>query len=144
MSSDLQVSTRPVTQGDIMDVVKWWIGSFKRSKWAGTIPNNKFSETQGEAIRQLIARGAKVTLAVNSDNESQVLGFICTERTKLNEPVVHYLFVKDYYRRHGISKLLLKVEDIPLDGSAFFTHKTPFSKHYRGKHVPEIARRKDA
>lgn len=133
-----------MTPDDVMDIVKWWTGSFRRSKWAGTIPNNKFNEVQGEVIRQLLSRGAKCTLAVNKDNPAQVLGFICTEKTKLNEPVVHFLFVKDYYRRHGISKLLLKVEEIPLDGSAFFTHKTPFSKHYHGKHVPEIARRKDA
>ncbi len=139
-----EVAFRPCTPNDIMDVVDWWAGSWRRSKWAGTTPNNKIKESTGETVRQLLSRGAKITLAVNKDNESQVLGFICTEKTKLNEPVVHFLFVKDYFRRHGISKLLLKVEDIPCDGSAFYTHKTAFSKHYRGKHVPEIARRKDA
>jgi hypothetical protein len=139
-----EVATRPVKQEDIMDVVKWWTGSFKRSKWAGVVPNNEFPKVQGELIRQLLSRGAKCTLAVNKANPAQVLGFICTERTRLNEPVVHFLFVKDYYRRHGISKLLLKVEDIPCDGSAFYTHKTAFSKYYKAKHVPEIARRKDA
>jgi hypothetical protein len=142
--SSPEISFRPVSPDDIMDVVDWWTGSFRRSKWAGTIPNNKFREVQGELIRQLISRGAKCLLAVNKSNEAQVLGFICTEKTKLEEPVVHYIFVKDYYRRHGISKLLLEAAGIPVDGTAFYTHKTAFSKHYRGKHVPEIARRKDA
>ena len=139
-----EVAFRPATRDDVMDIVDWWVHSFKRSKWAGCTPNNKVKEVFGESIRQLLARGSKLLLAVNPDNEAQVLGFICTEKTKLDEPVVHYLFVKDYYRRHGISKQLLEAANIPTDGSAFFTHRTAFSKYYRGKHVPEIARRKDA
>jgi hypothetical protein len=58
--------------------------------------------------------------------------------------VVHYLFVKDIYRNRGISKGLLAEAEIPGDGTAFYTHKTGYSKHYRGKFVPEIARRKNA
>jgi hypothetical protein len=143
-SSLINVTTRPVAAEDIMDVVKWWVNSFKKSKWAGTLPNNKFSEYMGESIRQLISRGSRVTLAVNSSNPSQVLGFICTEKTSRGEPVVHFLFVKDIYRGRGLGLYLLKSQNIPLDGTAFYTHRTDSSKKYRAKHVPEIARRKDA
>lgn len=135
---------RPAGPDDIMDVVKWWVGSFRKSPWAGTLPNNKFQEYMGESIRQLLSRGSRCTLAVNPDRPDQVLGFIVAEKTGKDEPVVHYLFVKDIYRRRGVSKSLLAVADIPLDGSAFYTHRTPYARHYRGKHVPEIARRKEA
>ncbi len=135
---------RPYGADDVMDVVKWWTGSFRRSRWAGTLPNNKFSEYMGEAIRQLLSRGSKCTLAVNPACPAQILGFVVTEKTRAGEDVVHYLFVKDYYRKRGISKGLLAEADVSSDGSAFYTHKTNFSKHYRGKFVPEIARRKEA
>lgn len=135
---------RPYGPDDVMDVAKWWIGSFRRSKWAGTTPNNKFTEYMGESIRQLLARGSKCLLAVNPDRPEQILGFIVTEKTSKDEDVVHYLFVKDIYRRRGISKALLAEAGIKQDGTAFYTHKTAYSKHYKGRHVPEIARRKAA
>ncbi len=127
-----------------MSVVKWWIGSYRRSKWAGTLPNNKFPEYMGESIRQLLARGSNCLLACNPDNPTQILGFLVTEKTSRNEEVVHYLFVKDIYRKMGISKGLLAEAGLKQDGSVFYTHKTAYSKHYRGKWVPEIARRKEA
>lgn len=138
------VTTRPAGPDDIMDVVKWWTNSFKKSKWAGTLPNNKFPEYMGESIRQLISRGSKVLLAVNAEKPSQVLGFVAHEKTSRGEPVVHYLFIKDYYRGHGLGRWLLEQAGIPLDGTAFYTHRTDASRKYRAKHVPEIARRKDA
>lgn len=127
-----------------MDVIKWWTRSYMRSRFAGAFPNNKFPEYMGETIRQLLARGAQILCAVNPDNQAQVLGFICHELTRESEPVVHYLFVKDYYRRNGISKALLQQAQIPTDGSAFYTHRTDFSKHYKARFAPEIARRKEA
>lgn len=135
---------RQYTPEDVPAIAKWWIGSFRRSKWAGTLPNNKASEYIGETVRQLLSRGAKCTLAVNPDNPAQILGFLVTEKTSKEEDVVHYLFVKDIYRRRGVSKALLAEEGIKPDGSAFYTHRTAYSKYYRGKHVPEIARRKKA
>ena len=135
---------REYEPADLPDIVKWWAGSFRRSKWAGTAPNNKFTEYMGETIAQLLARGSKCVMAVNPGNKSQVLGFIVTEKTSKDENVVHYLFVKDIYRNRGISKGLLAAEGIKQDGSTFYTHKTAYSKHYKGKHVPEICRRKKA
>lgn len=135
---------RPAGPDDIMEVIKWWIGSFRKSKWAGCIPNNKFPEVQGEIIKQLITRGSKCLLAVNPDSPSQKLGFVVTEKTSLGEPVVHFLFVKDIYRQKGVAKSLLAEAKVPVDGSAFYTHKTAYSKHFNGKFVPEIARRKAA
>lgn len=135
---------RDCTPDDVMDVVKWWTGSYRKSKWAGTIPNNKFSDVQGEVIRQLLSRGAKCLLACNPASPEQVLGFVVHEATRKGEPVVHYLFVKDIYRKRGVSKSLLAEVGIPGDGTAFYTHRTAYSKYYNGKHVPEIARRKDA
>lgn len=129
---------------DVPAISKWWIGSFRRSKWAGTLPNNKASEYIGETISQLLSRGAKCTLAVNPSNPAQILGFLVTERTSKDEPVVHYVFTKDIYRRRGVSKALLAEEGIKSDGTTFYTHRTAYSKWYRGKHVPEIARRKKA
>lgn len=118
-------------------VFRSWISSFERSPWAGVIPSHVFYDLTKIAINQLIARGTQIILAVNPDDDQQILGFVAFEKDLL-----HYCFVKDVFRRSGIATQLMAFAN--LDRSHLLhTFRTHDAK-YLGKlvHRPGLARRK--
>lgn len=135
---------RPLDACDVKDVLDQWIGTYRKSPWAGTIPNNKFRDVMKEAIGQLFARGSTGFAAVNPENPKHMIGWIVTETNSKDELVVHYLHVGDLHRGKGVAKDLLN--HVGSDGSkpVIYTHKTTYSKKFNGKHIPEVARRKTA
>lgn len=52
-------------------------------------------------IARLRERGARFLVASDPADKSQILGWACIER-----PVVHYVFVKLYFREQGIARQL--------------------------------------
>lgn len=126
-------------------VVEAWLGAYKKSPWAGAVANNVFRAVYAETIRQLVARGSVVLLAVNPAKPDHILGFLCFEYTRDNVPVVHMCFVKDWARKHGVAKSLLAAAGIDPSARFFYTFKTGQEKYFPGgKYAPEIARRKQA
>lgn len=126
-------------------ILETWVGTYRNSPWAGVIPNNRFNEVTEDAIKQLLLRGSQIDCAVDAANPQHVVGYVVHEKTRLGEPVVHYLFVKDLYRRQGLARQLLEHAGIDPSAKFFYTFKTPFAKYFRGgRYVPAIARRKEA
>ena len=114
----------------------WW-KSWRSSPWAGTIARNLSFDVTLNTIRQLAIRGADFRVLESPEFETYV-GFICTE----GDDVLHYIFVKDILRERGFSKALLGAVNLPTGYR--YTHRTRLSKWLpRGRHRPDIARRKD-
>lgn len=133
---------RPATPAELPSVYESWAGTWRRSRSAGVIPNHRFSEITFEAITQLLQRGARVDVLTAKAAPGVVLGWIAYEHDRRSDQLVlHYLFVKDGFRRRGYSKLLLAAAGV---GEKFlYTFSTPFMRYYKGGfHMPEIARRK--
>jgi hypothetical protein len=134
---------RPATPEELPSVYESWAGTWKRSRSAGCIPNHLFNEVTFACITGLFARGMRVAVLTAAAAPSVVLGWIAYERDRRSDqPVVHYMFVKDGFRERGYSKLLLA----HVGGAEKFvyTHQTSFSQYYPGGyHNPGIARRKD-
>lgn len=124
-------------------VYDYWLKSFRDSPWAGNIPNNQYAAVMSDGIRQLLARGAKLHLAVNTDNSDQFLGFICHEQTARGDRVLHYVCVKDILRGNGIAKALLAQAGIDPKKRFYYTYRTKlFAKAFpMGSHEPSIQRR---
>lgn len=119
-----------------------WLTSYRKSRRAGTVPNNLYKAVHTEAIDQLMSRGSQLLLAVNPSYPDQILGWLCHEATSDGRPVVHYCFTKSGVRRQGILRELLKVAGINPRERFYYTFGTPCSKFYpEGRYVPEIARR---
>lgn len=134
-------------------VVRSWLASFRSSDWAGPIPNNEYERVYTDAINQLLARGAEVLVAVNPDHPDHILGWLCHERTRDDQPVVHYVYVKSRWRRakqrfgtaQGVAESLFAAAGIDPKARFFYTYRTDRARVFPGgRFVREIACRKDA
>lgn len=135
----MQVLVRPVKATDLNFVFDSWMKSWRESKWAGTIPNHLYYETQRTLIEDLIARGAKIYIAYPENREEVILGWACSEE-KDGAAVVHYLYVKDPFLGLGIQERLISV--LPGSKPGFVTHKLSHKELNGWRHTPEMARRK--
>ena len=133
---------RSMYRADYNFVLSSWAHSFKGSQWAGVIPNNEWHASMKNIIDQLASRGMQVIMAVADDDRDQIMGYVAFEKSLAGIPVVHYVFVKDDFRKEGLGKALLGVTG---DGSFIYTFRTEDSQYLdsMGRFVPAIARRKE-
>lgn len=129
---------------DISFIFDSWLRSWRKSGWAGVIPNNVYFPLTRSVIEQLVGRGAEFLVACLANNPDHILGWICHELSG-PDAVVHYLYVKDPYLSLGIGDAL--VQKIPGKKPGFFTFRyrqvsEACSIEEGWRHAPEIARRK--
>lgn len=113
-----------------------WILSFKKSVWAGCVPNSLWFDTQRTVIREILDRGATVLVAVSpiAGREDEfpgirrVMGYVVAEP---KHHVLHWLYVKNDYRGMGIGKALLAA--VCPDGEWLYTHRTKASAGFLGR-----------
>lgn len=104
-----------------------WARSFKKSPWAGCVPNHLWDQVSRECAHQIVNRGARVLVAVTElpDGTRRVMGYSVSEPGK---KVLHWLFVKKDYRGMGVGKTLL-AETCPGHGWTY-THRTRASARF--------------
>lgn len=123
----------PVVQDELKLVADSWSNSFRKSPYAGCIPNNLWPEVSRMTMTELLLRPTtKVMVALAPAPEGErgrVMGYYVAE-----PGVLHWLYVKKDYRRLGIGKKLLahcvgtwpeKVRRYPR-----YTHKTDSSQRF--------------
>lgn len=121
-----------------------WANTYRRSRWSGVVPNNLYHDVMRVLQEGLLRRGMRVTLAHLPGDSDALLGFVAWEpHEKAN--VVHYVYIKDTWRKQGLATALL--EHGP--GHSFiYTHRTDDASWFKAPdwrvaHVPDPARRKD-
>lgn len=122
-----------------------WARSFRKSPWAGCIPNHLYDQVSRACITELLTRGAKVIVAVAEleDGGRRVMGYSVSEP---EDGVLHYLYVKHDYRLPGspVETALLAetTRAFAPDKPRRYTHKTvALSRLLRGwEHDPVPAR----
>lgn len=143
--SEISVAIRKPTQEDIARIIRQWNTSYRNSRWAGVIPNNLFRSVNTEQIRQVLSRGAQILVACNSAQPEIILGFLCYEHTP-RDRILHYCFVRSYYREAGIARLLMDTAGFPKGSPFVYTWRTDDASLLcqGARHMPELARRKSA
>ena len=143
-----ELNIRQPVPSDIKLVMDAWIKGFRNSPYAGCVTNDRWHETQANTIEQLLARGAKLEVLCSVAKPDQIVGFVCWESVK-GGLCVHYLYIKDPFRRTGLGSALLnhvEAQHGTQEGSPvrrFYTHRTDASRYFRGwSHCPDIARRR--
>ena len=131
----------PPTADEMALIYDSWVKSFRKSPWAGVIPNNLYEATQRATIQGILARGASIQVALAPRvpgifEGRRVMGWICTEPAI---ETLHFWYVKDDFRKKGIGKALLA----EATGKWFqprYTHRTRASellpKRFRWDPVP--------
>lgn len=123
---------------DIDFIFDSWLQSWRKNRYAGTIPNNMYYEVQRCLIEDLLARGAMVVVACSPRDIDDIYGWACAE-CKDNRTVLHYLHTKAGSPPDTIDRLLSALPGLQ---PGFITHKLSDKRFAAWRHAPEIARRK--
>lgn len=119
---------------------------YRKSAWAGVIPNNLFDAVMGEFARQLFARGAVAYVATNPTDTDHWLALVLVEWTSDDVPVVHLAYAKSTYRDSAVLTSLFDAAGIDTQARLFYTVRCggEHKAYPAGRFAPEIARRKSA
>ena len=93
----------PGTESARSLVYATWLRSYEASSLAAKhIPRDVFFAEHHKVIDRVLGRGASVRVAALPDEPDVILGWAVTEG-----PVVHYVYVKPPFRKHGMATALL-------------------------------------
>lgn len=115
-------------------IIDSWSSSYRKSRYAGTVPNNMWAEVSRASISQLMLRDkceVMVALAPRFDdtNPRRIMGYIAGE-----PGILHWVYTKKDFRRLGIaSQLLTKLcsnWEPSLRKFPRYTHKTDASDRF--------------
>lgn len=108
-----------------------WARSFRRSPWAGCVPNHLYPAVSREGSKCIVDRPtARVVVAVAPGDTRRVMGYYVAEPEK---GVLHWLYVKEAFRRMGIGRALLEhaTAQFPA-GDWTYTFRMPASAAFLG------------
>jgi GNAT superfamily N-acetyltransferase len=118
---------RPADTEDHSFVVESWLSSYKTAHAAGLIAMASWREVMVPQIERVLAKpGVQVHVAYHpgeQDRGADLYGWIAAEPGA--EPLVHYVYVKQPYRRMGIARGLLGALGIDPASDLEYTCKTP-------------------
>lgn len=114
-----------------------WANSFRKSPWAGCVPNHLYDQVSREVAKSILDRGARVVVDVTpiAGREEEypavrrVMGYAVLEPDRR---VLHWLFVKRDFRGTGVGTRLL--EHACPDGEWCYTFRTRASEGFLNKH----------
>lgn len=111
---------------EVRFILDAWARSYRDSPWSGTITNDKYAEISRWTITSLVARGAKVLVAIPELGPRRVVGFVCYEKPD----VLHYVYVKKNFRGNGVARLLVDAAKYAMgtETPGRFTHRTRASQ----------------
>jgi len=105
-----------------------WARSFRRSPWAGCVPNHLYDAVSRECSKGILDRpDARVVVALPDPDTRRVMGYYVAE-----PGVLHWLYVKDSFRRMGIGRRLLEHATAGHDGPWTYTFRTRLSQRFLG------------
>ncbi len=100
---------RTIEAGDVHFVLKSWLKSYRNSCFATEIPNEVYFRSHRALILRLLDDRSVTMMAVNAEDEDQILGFVCYSPGVISECLVlHFIYVKSPFRRFGIGHRLLE------------------------------------
>ncbi len=161
------MTIRTATATDLDFIRNSWRDSYRMSHMAGPIPMNRYRAVYDDLIGQLLARdGVQVLVAYIADHAppNDAFGWLCIEHgasaparvrengrwtdgmSPLTQPLVHYVYVKQPFRRHHIARSLFVAAGVDVARHWVHTFSTaivPKIRHTRdwgGVFDPRLAR----
>jgi len=117
-----QVRLRPATESDVDFIFNSWLKCYRYSPNTVGAQNPVYFAQHHKLIEGLCKR-ANITIACNAADIAQIYGYVCSEM--IDElPVIHFLYVKQPFRKFGIAMQLAEVAGFKRESPVFFTHRT--------------------
>lgn len=116
MTDQLDIVLRDGTPDDVAFIFSSWIKSYAASDVARSMDRRVYDAEQHDAIEAALARSRVIIACLASAPES-IFGYAVVE----NDHTLHYVYVKQTYRRLGVARALLGAL---LDGPTTYTHRS--------------------
>lgn len=114
---------RKAHPNDIPFITNSWLKSYRGSKEVSGTPNNQYYFYQHKLIEALVPRSIVLVVANRADS-THILGWTCAEIAD-TALLLHYMYVKDAFRKQGIgSQLLHFMEEHESPPAIITTHRT--------------------
>lgn len=117
---------RAADETDLRFVLHSWLDSYKFSHAAGLIAVADWRAVMEPQVRRILARaGVSVLVAHHpvTDRTADVYGWVALESYR-NIPLVHYVYVKQAYRRMGVAAELLLAAGVHPSDRFYYTCRT--------------------
>ena len=123
------VDLREFQESDRAFVMATWLrGLYYGNSWFTEIDKPIFMDRYWHVLNALLKKpGVVVVIACLKEDPDTILGYAAIEP---EASVLHWVFVKEAYRKLGVTKLLFKKEDLKT-----ITHLTKLGKILKPKHV---------
>jgi len=156
------IHTRRMVAEDLDFVLKSWRDSYRMSHMAGPIPMSMYRDVYDAVLRQLLQRPdveVHIAHARGQQPPDDIFGWICVEydawtRSKvvehgqwvdkdvpLEQPVVHYVYVKQAFRDQGVARALLAAAGVDPERHWTHTFSTALVAKMRQRHLDGSPRR---
>ena len=108
-----------------------WANSYRKSPWAGTVPNHLWDQTSRAMISDILKRGARVLVAAVplADGSRRVMGYSVSEPGRR---ILHWLYVKADYRLPGLQLGTQLLQKTCPEGDWEYTCRTKASTRFLG------------
>ena len=86
-----------------------WLKSFRKSKVNTGLGGQAYHNKQSQRITQILERdNTRVIVACDTEDDDLILGY-CVFEIKTSEAILHYVYVKESFRRMQIASALVKM-----------------------------------
>ena len=102
------VRVRPAHAGDVGFIIDTWRQSFREESYLFRYNRDLYFRLMSMHITGLMkGAGAMLLVACDPSDEDTIVGFVA-----LTGPELHYVYVRDSFRKHGVARLLLSGQDV--------------------------------
>lgn len=124
LSEDAEIRVREATPGDLSFIMSGWLKSFRVGTTCEGVGNDDYYGAHKQILQQLLRR-CTVLIACDAAAPDVDVGFICAEMLDDSTRLLHYAYVKDDFRRHGICDMMLAgLDAIEPAARTVCTHRT--------------------
>jgi GNAT superfamily N-acetyltransferase len=112
----LKIKAIPIIEAHHSFVLANWLAQYRKNQFPPYPPAQEYFKCHQELAKKHL----EGFMAVNSEDEDQYLGFIVSK-----ENVIHFIYVKEVFRKLGIGKLLWETAGKP----KVYTHNIKHTKN---------------
>jgi len=122
----LPANLRRADEKDISFIFNSWLKSYRNSLFAKSVSNTIYFSEHHKIVEKL-AKTSEIIIACNPDDPEQIYGYACAEKID-GIFCLHYIYVKQPFRRLGVGNFLLNAFDRDISEPAVHTHQTKIAE----------------
>lgn len=130
------IRIRAATETDAPFIFNSWLKCYRHSVFAKEMQNEVYFEAHHKLIEGMVGQ-ATFLIACNDLDPAQIYGYAVGEHVD-NTLVIHFIYMKEPYRKLGIAKLLASKLGWKLDMPFIYTHRTHQAQRFEKMGRPMV------